>query len=95
MRQIGVCQKNHGPQNSTWIIIQPSQEVLSRLKLVLDRPDFLSVHEEDPMSLHLLFISFQSFNWDDFIEELRISLEPLVSSPVCENQRPKLTSPSD
>ena len=94
MRQIGACQKNHGPQNSTWIIIQPSQEVLSRLKLVLDKPDFLSVHEEDPMSLHLLFISFQSINWDDFIEELRISLEPLVKSPVYENQCPKLTLPS-
>ncbi|KAM0806075.1 hypothetical protein BDR22DRAFT_958543 [Usnea florida] len=80
IRQIGVCQKNHGPQNSTWIIIQPSLEVLTRLKLMIDKPDFLSVHEEDPMSLHLVFIDFQSINWDDFIEELRISLEPLVDA---------------
>ena len=60
---------------------------------MIDKPDFLSVHEEDPMSLHLIFIDFQSINWDDFIEELRISLEPLVNSPVYENQCPKLTSP--
>ena len=47
---------------------------------MIDEPDFLAVHEEDPMSLHLIFIEFQSINWDDFIEELRVSLEPLVKS---------------
>ena len=94
MRQIGVCQKNDGPQTSAWIILQPSLEVLSRLKLMIEKPDFISVQEEDPMSLHLIFLDFQSINWDDFIEELRVSLEPLVSSPVYENHCPKLTSPS-
>lgn len=91
MRQIGVCQQNTGRQNSTWIILQPSLEVLSRLKLTVDRPDFISVHEEDPMSLHLIFFDFQSVNWDDFVEHLRISLEPLVCFPDHENNHPRLT----
>ena len=92
MRQTGVCQKNHGPQNSAWIILQPSLEVLDRLKIIISKPDFITVYEEDPMSLHLIFLEFQSVNWDDFIEELRISLEPLASSPDYENHCPKLTA---
>ena len=92
MRQTGVCHKNHGPQDSTWIILQPSPEVIDRLKLIMSGPDFITVYEQDPMSLHLIFLDFQSVNWDDFIEELRISLEPLVSSLDYENHCEKLTS---
>ena len=92
MRQTGVCQKNLGPKNSTWIILQPSSEVLERLKQKMSEPEFITVYKEDPMSLHLIFLEFQSVNWDDFIEELRISLESLVSSPDHENYCPMLTS---
>lgn len=92
MRQIGVCQKNDGPRNSTWIILQPSLEILNRLELTLKKSDFISVHEKDPMSLHLIFLDFQSINWDDFVEHLRISLEPLVFSPDLDNHYPMLTS---
>ena len=31
------------------------------------------------MSLHILFLSFQSARWDDYLEHLRKALEPLVS----------------
>lgn len=51
----------------------------------MKRPDFISVQEEDPMSLHLIFLYFQSINWDDFVEHLRISIEPLVCSSDREN----------
>lgn len=80
MRQIGICQKNNGPRNSAWILLQPSPEVVSRLELAMNGQDFISVHEADPMSLHLIFLDFQSINWDDFVEHLRISLQPLVDA---------------
>ena len=51
----------------------------------MKRPDFFFVQEEDPMSLHLIFLCFQSINWDDFVEHLRISIEPLVCSPDRDN----------
>lgn len=78
MRQIGICQKNNGPRNSAWIILQPSLEVRNRLELTMNGQDFISVYEADPMSLHLIFLDFQSINWDAFVEHLRISLQPLV-----------------
>ena len=78
MRQIGIGQLFNGPQDSTWILLQPSSEVLSRLELAIDKPDFFSVQEEDPMSLHLFFLEYQSINWDDYIEHFRVTLEPLV-----------------
>ncbi len=59
---------------------------------MMSKPEFITGYEEDPMSLHLIFLEFQSLNWDDFIEELRISLEPLVSSPDYKNHCPKLTA---
>ena len=78
MRQIGICQKFREPQNSTWIILQPSPQVLSRLELTIDKLKFSSAQEDDPMSLHLIFLEYQSLNWDDYVEHLRMSLEPLV-----------------
>ena len=78
MRQIGIGQKVHGPQDSTWIILQPGSEVLSRLELAIDKSEYLSTQEEDPMSLHLIFLEYQSMNWNDYVEHLRVTLEPLV-----------------
>ncbi|MCJ1422214.1 hypothetical protein MMC29_000093 [Sticta canariensis] len=47
----------------------------------LDVDNFAAeLREEDPMSLHLIFLYFQSTNWDDFVEHLRISIEPLVDA---------------
>lgn len=94
MRQIGICQKNNGPRNSAWILLQPSPEVVSRLELAMNGQDFISVHEADPMSLHLIFLDFQSINWDDFVEHLRISLQPLVCFIDQDKHHPKLTSSS-
>ena len=81
MRQIGVCQKSHGPQDTTWIILQPSPEVLSRLEQTIDKPEYFSEQQEDSMSLHLIFFEYQSVNWDDYVEHLRMALEPMVCSP--------------
>ena len=78
MRQIGIGQKFHGPQDSTWIILQPGSEVLSRLELEIDKSKYLSAQEDDPMSLHLIFLHYQSLNWNDYVEHLRVTLEPLV-----------------
>ena len=90
MRQIGVCQKIYGPHNSTWIILQSSPEVLGHLELTMIEPELFSAYEADPTSLHLVFLEFQTFNWDDFVEHLRMSLEPLVRSPNGEYHQPKL-----
>ena len=78
IRQIGIGHKFHGPQDSTWIILQPDSEVLSRLELAIDESEYLSAQEEDPMSLHLIFLEYQSVNWNDYVEHLRETLEPLV-----------------
>ena len=78
MRQIGIGQKVHGPQDSTWIILQPGSEALSRLELAIDNPEYLSAQEEDSMFLHLIFLEYQSVNWNDYVEHLRVILEPLV-----------------
>ena len=78
MRQIGIGQKFHGPQDSTWIILQPGSEVLSRLELAIDNIEYLTAQEEDPMFLHLIFLEYQSVNWNDYVEHLRVTLEPLV-----------------
>lgn len=81
MRQMGVCQKSCGPQSSTWIILQPSPEILSKLELVANNAEYADANEDDPMSLHIVFFSFQRANWDDFLEHLRTELEPLVCLP--------------
>ena len=81
MRQIGICQRSHGPQDSTWIILQPSLEVLSRLERTIEQSEFFSTQQRDPMSLHLIFLEYQSVNWDDYVEHLRLTLEPLVRLP--------------
>ena len=78
MRQIGIGQRFHGPQDSTWIILQPGSEVLSRLKLAIDKSEYLSAQEEDPMFLHIIFLEYQIVNWNDYVEHLRVTLEPLV-----------------
>lgn len=78
MRQIGIGQKYRGPQDSTWIILQPGTEVLSRLELAIDKSEYLSAQEEDPMFLHTIFLEYQSVNWNDYVEHLRVTLEPLV-----------------
>ena len=78
MRQIGIAQKFHGPQDSTWIILQPGSEALRRLELAIDKSEYLSTQEKDPMFLHLIFLEYQSVNWNDYVEHLRVSLEPLV-----------------
>ena len=78
MRQMGVCQKSCGPQSSTWIILQPSPEVSSNLELVARDVGYAAASEEDTMSLHVIFLSFQRANWDDYLEYLRTDLEPLV-----------------
>ena len=59
--------------------MQPDPDVLSRLELAIDKSESFSVQEEDPMSLHLIFLEYQSIYWDDYIEHLRVTLEPLVS----------------
>ena len=33
------------------------------------------------MSLHLIFLEYQSTNWEDYVEHLRATLEPLVRLP--------------
>ena len=81
LRQIGLCQKFRGPQESSWIILQPSSEVLNSLELMIDKPEYFSVHQRDPMSLHLIFLEYQSVKWADYVEHLRMTLEPLVCSP--------------
>ncbi|MCJ1450466.1 hypothetical protein MMC28_000797 [Mycoblastus sanguinarius] len=43
-------------------------------------PELFSAYEADPTSLHLVFLEFQTFNWDDFVEHLRMSLEPLIDA---------------
>lgn len=78
MRQIGICQKFHGPQDSTWIILQPSSETLSRLELMIDNSEYFSMQEDDPMLLHLIFLEYQSKNWDDYVEHFRVTLESLA-----------------
>lgn len=78
MRQMGVCHKSCGPQSSAWIILQPSPEVSSQLELVFNDAGYAAANEEDPMSLHVVFLSSQRANWDDYLEHLRIDLEPLV-----------------
>lgn len=78
MRQIGICQRFHGPQDSTWIILQPGSEALSRLEVMIDHSEYFSVQEDDPMLLHLIFLEVQSKNWDDYVEHLRVTLESLV-----------------
>ena len=81
MRQIGICQKSCGPQNSTWMILQPSPEVLNRLELTIAKSESISVQKWDPMSLHLIILKYQSIHWDDYVENLRETLEPLVCFP--------------
>ena len=78
LRQIGLYQRSCGPQDSSWIILQPSSEVLSSLELIIDKKEYFSMQEGDPMSLHLIFLEYQSVKWDDYVEHLRITLEPLV-----------------
>ena len=79
MRQTGVCEKSLGTQKSTWIIIRPSPEISRALERTIDQAKYLSEYKEDPMIAHLIFLEYQSINWDDYVEHLRVSLEPLVS----------------
>ena len=44
----------------------------------MDESEYLSAQEEDPMSLHLIFLEYQSVHWNDYVEHLRVTLEPLV-----------------
>lgn len=78
MRQIGVCERRTGPQDCAWIVIQPSEEVLSLLEAKISSADYFSTHAKDPISLHLVFHDFQISHWDDYVEHLRITLEALV-----------------
>ena len=80
LRQIGICQKSHGPHSSTWMILQPSAEVLSRLEMIIEKSEYFSMEQRDPMFLHLVFLGFQSAAWDDYVEHLRMEIEPLVGS---------------
>jgi len=78
MRQIGVCERSNGPQDCAWIVLQPSQEILSLLEAKISSADYFSTHAKDPISLHLVFHDFQTSKWDDYVEHLRTTLEALV-----------------
>lgn len=45
---------------------------------MIDKTDYSSMQEDDPMLIHLIFLEFQSKNWDDYVEYLRVTLESLV-----------------
>ena len=80
MRQTGVCHRNSGRQSSAWIVLQPSAEVANEMQLAMNDGGYNHAVEEDPMFLHLIFLSFQRANWDDYLEYLRADLERLVRS---------------
>ena len=65
----------------TWIILQPSPDVLSRLEETVEKPEYFSEQEGGSMSLHLIFFEYQSVSWDAYVEHLRMTLEPLVCFP--------------
>ena len=50
---------------------------------MLSDTHYFPAHEENPMFPHLIFLSFQALNWDDYVEHLREVLEPLVRNPSC------------
>lgn len=78
MRQTGVCHKSSGPHNSAWIVLQPSPEILSALQLAISEAGYNAAIEENPMFLHIIFLSVQRATWDDYLEHLRTDLETLV-----------------
>ncbi|KAL8791326.1 MAG: hypothetical protein Q9195_005945 [Heterodermia aff. obscurata] len=77
MRQTGVCHKSSGRQSSAWIVLQPSPEVEKDMELAMSDIGYNSTVDEDPMVLHVIFLSFQRANWDDYLEYLRADLEAL------------------
>ena len=78
MRQTGVCHQSSGRQSSAWIVLQPSPEVANDIQLAMSDVGYNRAVEEDPMLLHAIFLSYQSANWDDYLEYLRADLETLV-----------------
>ena len=79
LRQVGVCYKSSELDCSTWMIFQPSSEILEIIESTLSDEGQHPQQSEDLLQLHTTVLSLHSANWDDYIDYLRANLEQFVS----------------
>ncbi|KAF8244822.1 hypothetical protein K440DRAFT_608859 [Wilcoxina mikolae CBS 423.85] len=74
IRQTSVYQKfRYSERNSTWILVQPAESVQSRLMAAVSNQQEDDVMEspiQNPLKMHLLFLSAVSEGWRDYYNHL-------------------------
>jgi hypothetical protein len=80
LRQTGIYQRvDLKCHRSTWILLQPSNYARKRLEENLKHQKKGSCSfEENPMLLHILFLSAAESNWREYIADLQSQLDELV-----------------